>query len=505
MTFKLAAMTVAISLALPSLAHASPSLIALGTLSGSTDLSSFSGMLENGVDQQNVLGGMGSGLAWAGGNTFLALPDRGPNAATYNPLVDNTTSYISRFQTLKLDLTQTFNAGSYSYSLTPTLTGTTLLYSNTALNYGTGAAGTGAVGGNNYTLGSGATINAGKYYFNGRSDNFLAGSNSSNPDNGRFDPEAIRVSNDGKSVYISDEYGPYVYQFDRATGARTNVYSLPAAFTANNLSSQGANEISGNSSGRVANKGMEGLAITPDGTTLVGFEQSPLIQDGGDGGRANRLVTIDTQTGATKQYVFDNYLSEKSKSYNSSEILAVNDHTFLVLERDGKGLGDDSKADVKRIYKIDLNDANGDGVSGDQAVDIGALNGGAGISGQANLLGYAVQKTLFLDLKSALTAAGIANTNIPSKLEGITFGQDITEGGVLYHTLYVANDNDFLPGTSGTNNFFVFKFTDADLNGSVFTNQAITASAVPEPENAALLLTGLACIAGVARRRKQHA
>ena len=28
-------------------------------------------------------------------------------------------------------------------------------------------------------------------------------------------------------------------------------------------------EIGGNVSGRVANKGMEGLAITPDGTTLV--------------------------------------------------------------------------------------------------------------------------------------------------------------------------------------------------------------------------------------------
>lgn len=198
MTFKLAAMTMAISLALPSLANASPSLIALGTLSGSTDLSTFSGMLENGVDHQNVLGGMGSGLAWAGGNTFLALPDRGPNAAEYNPLVDNTTSFIARFQTLKLDLTQTFNAGVYSYSLTPTLADTTLLYSNTALNYGTGAAGTGTIGGKNYTLGSGATIDAGKYYFNGRSDNFLAGSNSTNPNNGRFDPEAIRVSNDGK-------------------------------------------------------------------------------------------------------------------------------------------------------------------------------------------------------------------------------------------------------------------------------------------------------------------
>ena len=99
---------------------------------------------------------------------------------------------------------------------------------------------------------------------------------------------------------------------------------------------------------------MEGLAITPDGKTLVGFEQSPLIQDGGDGGRANRIVTIDVATGATHEYVYDNFLDDTRKAYNSSEILALNNHEFLVLERDGKGLGDGSTAVVKRIYKIDL-------------------------------------------------------------------------------------------------------------------------------------------------------
>ena len=40
----------------------------------------------------------------------------------------------------------------------------------------------------------------------------------------------------------------------------------------------------------------------------------------------------------------------------------MNSHELLVLERDGKGLGDDSKADVKRIYKIDL--ANAQDVTG---------------------------------------------------------------------------------------------------------------------------------------------
>ncbi len=470
MTLKHSLIAMALAMAFHN-AHAAPVFIATGSIAG-TDLSGLTGTLESGV-AANILGGMSSGLAWAGGNTFLALPDRGPNATNWNAAVDNTTSYIPRFNTVTLNLSATVTGGVYNYSLTPTLTSTTLLYSSTALNYGAVT----------------PSINtAGKYYFSGRSDNFAAG-NSLNSNNARLDPEAIRVSNDGKSVYISDEYGPYVYQFNRATGERTNVYSLPSAFAANNLSSQGALEISGNSAGRLANKGMEGLAITPNGKTLVGFEQGPLLQDGGDGGRINRIVTIDTATGATKQFVYDNLLTDKNKTYNSSEILAVNDHEFLVLERDGKGLGDGSKADVKRIYKIDLAGAT----------DISTLN----LSGEANLLPYAVQKTLFLDLKSSFTAAGITASNIPSKIEGMAFGADIIENGLTYHTLYVGNDNDFI-AEAGDNKFFVFKFTDADLGTTTgFVNQAFIA-AVPEANSYAMLLAGLGVIGFVTRRRSMQ-
>lgn len=470
MLFRKTVLSIALTFAFGA-ANADPSLLATATISGTaSDLSGLNYTLENGV-AANLLGGMGSGLAWAGSNTFLALPDRGPNATPWNSAFDDTTSYIPRFNTITLDLTN--NNG--SYTLTPTLTGTTLLYSSTPLNYGAAVP----------SLNTG-----GKYYFSGRSDNFAAGA-SSNANNARLDPEGIRVSNDGKSVYISDEYGPYVYQFDRATGQRTNSFTLPSYFSVNTPAATGATEIANNTTGRVANKGMEGLAITPDGKTLVGFMQSPLIQDGGDGGRANRIITIDTQTGATKQFVYDNFLADKSKSYNSSELLAVNDHEFLVLERDGKGLGDGSNASVKRIYKIDLS----------SATDIGSLNNGAGISGEANLLQNAVQKSLFLDLRSALNSAGVSDTKIPAKLEGMAFGKDILENGTLFHTLYVANDNDF-NAVAGDNKFFVFKFTDADLGTTTgFMNQQL-AAAVPETDTYAMLLAGIGVI-GFARRKSR--
>ena len=426
-------------------AQAAPTLIARGSLPGTlSDLSGQSAPLENGVPGDR-LGGLGSGLAWAGGHTFLALPDRGPNANAWNPAVDDTSSYIPRFHTLRLTLTATPGAA-LPFALTPELRDTTLLYSRTPLVYGPAVP---------------AANTKHRYYFSGRSDNFDASASSLNPRNARFDPEGLRVSRDGRSVFISDEYGPYLYEFDRESGRRLRSIPLPDIFGITHLSSQGTTEISGNTSGRVANKGMEGLAISPDGQFLFGFVQSPLLQDGGDGGRANRIVKVDLATGAVQQFAYDNYIAANKKAYNSSEILAINDHELLVLERDGKGLGDDSVAVVKQLWKVDLAGAT----------DVSALTGAAA------LLAVAPAKTLFLDIRAALNAAGIADTQIPAKLEGIAFGPDVVVDGATKHTLYLANDNDFLAtspkGLDNPNQFFVFGFDDADLGGSVLVKQRI--------------------------------
>lgn len=438
-------------------AVAQPELIAVGALDASRgDRSGKTrGPLENGVPG-NLFGGIGSGLGHAGGDRFIAVPDRGPNAVDYNACVDNTASYITRFHELRLRLKPNNRAG-LPFVLTPSLEDTVLLSSSARLNYGNGTEGCPSL-----PAGAPALNERRTFYFTGRSDNFGAG-DSLDSSNARFDPESVRIDRNGKSVFISDEYGPHIYRFDRETGRRTRVYTLPAKFAVSYLSPMGDEEIAGNASGRVANKGMEALAITPDGSTLVGVMQSALIQDGGDAkGQVLRIVVLDVESGAVlHEYA---YPTDGEAKYTVSDIVAVNDHVFLVDERDGKGLGDDSEAKVKKLYLIDL--AN--------AVDVSNL------AGRSALAANAVTKRLFLDivaeLKRALSLPD--GKRIPAKLEGIALGEDVKMNGVATHTLYVANDNDFLATVavgssevSNPNQFFVFGFSDADLQGATFVPQ----------------------------------
>lgn len=99
-----------------------------------------------------------------------------------------------------------------------------------------------------------------------------------------------------------------------------------------------------------------------------------------------------------------------------------------------------------------------------------------------------MSKTLtpFLDIVDKLTHAGIDARLIPSKIEGIAFGQDLMVHGALKHTLFVANDNDFLPTIAdplklptdltrgqafNPSQFFVFTFDDTELPGGYIPQQ----------------------------------
>jgi hypothetical protein len=498
-------------------AYAGPDLIATASIPATyEDLNNQTAApLENAVTGNRV-GGIGSSITHAGGDTFLMLPDRGPNAVEFASSIDSTVSYINRFHTFNLrllpaapsdagvqdsnttpnpvsGLTPPFDVAGLPFILTPTLRSTTLLWSPTPLTYGKAGA---FKDDNGKSIGSGEPglnfVNR-KYYFTGRSDGFAYNpakpavypNLSNNPNNARLDPESIKISNNGRSVFISDEYGPYVYQFDRASGARVRSFRLPDSFavipnttTSTETGNFGTDTQNSNSSrllGRVANKGAEGLAITPDGRTLVVALQSALIQDGGTGpnGAFTRIVTIDIPSGNVKaQYAYPLFATKPGKFATISEILAINDHQFLVDERDGKGFEGGGSA----VYKV-LN-----------LVDIQAP-GVADVSSNSSFLtnspaSVALRKVPFLDIVAVTKAHGLdPSVDLPAKLEGITFGQDVSLNGSTKHTLYLSTDNDFLASFAldddlqshvydNPSRIFVFAFDQSDLDSLSVANTA---------------------------------
>ena len=378
-------------------AQGAVSLVGTGSLpANASDLSGLTGALENG-GSKTLLGAFGSGIAYTGqGNRFIGVPDRGPNAARYNAAVDDTTSFQARFHDIDVAVS--------GATVTPTLVKTTLL-----------------------TNEAGAPLN-------GLSSGFDATNSSAGT---RFDPEAVRVSRDGQSIFISDEYGPFVYQFDRATGRRIRVFNVPAKFKIATPTAQSATEISGNTSGRVANRGMEGLAITPDGSTLIGIMQNPLIQDGGRNGLNVRMLVIDVATGTTRELVYQ----LDNRSYGANEIVAVSSTEFLLIERDGSA---GTAAVQKKVYRINI--AAATDVSAIAVLPLTGLPVGT----------VAATKSVFIDLLSP--SFNLSGATFPEKIEGLALGAQLPDGRL---TLVVTNDNDFLP--ANPNNFYVFAFNLADL------------------------------------------
>ncbi|MEY4687376.1 MAG: hypothetical protein RIR76_1399 [Verrucomicrobiota bacterium] len=178
--------------------------------------------------------------------------------------------------------------------------------------------------------------------------------------NGRLslDAEGIVVNADG-SVWVSDEYGPYVYKFS-ADGRLSGVIRPPEALVPKRA---GADSFASNNpgagqpapvpadpvTGRQNNQGLEGLSLSPDGRTLFTLLQSAARQDGGTGAsgprRHTRLLAYDV-TGAEPRlkghYVvaLPTFLvGSATRVAAQSEILALNNHQILVLARDGNGRG----------------------------------------------------------------------------------------------------------------------------------------------------------------------
>ena len=366
---------------------------------------------------QATLGGFGSALAYTGhDNVFVATPDRGPfDGQTDVP-------YLDRFHFLHI----TVNLTAAFPNITTTLLDTRFLKDEFDRNF-VGAA-----------CAFESDLDECPFEPNRRTGL-------------RFDPEGVSISREG-TFFVSDEYGPSIFEFDRQ-GHLLKRIPVPAKFLIAHPTGTVDNDGNSlelypafNTSGRQANRGMEGLAITPDGRKLVGIMQNALIQDNGLNaaippgrlGVNNRIFTFDLKTGEHHEYVY--VLDAITQGRGVNEILAINDHEFLVLERDNRSRrptppNDVQTPNLKRLYKIDLNAPGLSDVSNVNNLPAGSLGSIVPVT-----------KKLFLDLLDPAYKVDATQTIrdvIAEKIEGIAWGPDLPDGR---HVLYVISDNDLFTG-----------------------------------------------------------
>ena len=169
-----------------------------------------------------------------------------------------------------------------------------------------------------------------------------------------IDTEGLAVMKDG-TFWVSDEYGPHIVHYDAngrelarinafTTGEGASTYkvngttiSLPAEFK-----------------NRRANRGMEGLTVTPDNKYLVGIMQSALYNPSSTTKKSNltRIVRIELASGNIEQFIY----KQNAESDSNSGIVAIDKDNYYVIERDGEMPSALATA-VKKVYKINLSTA----------------------------------------------------------------------------------------------------------------------------------------------------
>ncbi|KAJ3128961.1 hypothetical protein HK098_003058 [Nowakowskiella sp. JEL0407] len=271
------------------------------------------------------------------------------------------------------------------------------------------------------------------------------------------DAEGLALTRDGTGIfYVSDEYGPSVYKV-AADGKIIKAFTLPDAFYPYAATSDTTPNFSTNiipALGRNPNQGFEGMSLDLNTNTLWVLMQSGLMQEGGASKSTNRHarllaynVALETPV-AIAEYVVTLPVSSSGKTFAQSELRVINDHTFMVLARDGSGMGDTSASSAyKSIDLIDISVAtNILGTTFDNKNDpiatAGVLSGGI----------TAASYSSFISLIDATQLArfGLHNggafdgTLITAKWESIDIASVNDPAFPNDYFVFTVSDNDFI-------------------------------------------------------------
>lgn len=271
----------------------------------------------------------------------------------------------------------------------------------------------------------------------------------------------------GGGFYVGDEYAANVYQFN----ARGQLGGILVPPTAVRPTGKDGNpyftSLKPPATGRRNNQGVEGMALSPDGTRLFVMLQSALLQDsaGTDGaGRAlTRVLVYDVTRHRTPSRPVGHFVVQlpvydelgkggaPSRTAAQSEIRVLDDHRFLMLTRDGSGWGAEGGRPIvfKSIVVVDTDGATN--LAG-TAYETGTTS----VLGQGGALRAGVHAATWKPLVNLLDPADLARAGVSleSGREGFAQLSEKWEAMDLLPSLdpahpddwflIVGNDNDFI-------------------------------------------------------------
>ena len=243
-----------------------------------------------------------------------------------------------------------------------------------------------------------------------------------------IDPESVRIDKNG-SFWLGDEFGPFLINLDASGKVLRQEIPLPAVMSPDNPN---RNNTPAN---LPSTGGFEGMAINPAGNKLYPMLETTVQ---GDPEKSLRIYQFDINT-VSYNKVFYRY--QLSAGTSIGDFVAVNEHEFLVLERnDATAITD---RPVKKVYLIDINQIdNAKFVHKQELLDLMQLQDPDDLSGDG-------QKTY------AFAHSHIENLLIINK-----------------NTLLVANDNNFKGRT-----YFIKVKLGNDLNLASFNQPNINKNA----------------------------
>jgi hypothetical protein len=267
-----------------------------------------------------------------------------------------------------------------------------------------------------------------------------------------FDIESMRRDKTG-NLWFGEEFGPFLVKTNLNGVVQRSEIAMPGVYAPENPAVKNGT-VTANLGG---SRGFEGMAINPAGDRLYTLLEGTVTGDPAKTLRINEF-SIDTEKYTGKQWSY----KLDTAGTNIGDMTAINDHEFLVLERNGSTATSfaTAAAPFKKLFKIDINKLDADGnVSKSEVIDLMNIADPNDLNGDG--------KTTFTFPYVTIESVLIVDAN----------------------TVLIINDNNFPYGGGRALASDNTEFLLVSLNP------------VPEPSTWALMAVGLMGMTQVARKR----